>query len=473
LRGVDDREALLALVEQADPDDRFMMEAAAIALRGREDLVARPAGWDRKAAVLLWVLRAPGTMEWVAGHARREPEALEMLGRFTEPEAGEAMARFLADGVPLETRRRALRLLEKNVSMPWWRPLAKRADLRAEVDRLCGVKELAEDARRLSAVLGTRTLVKWRISPGYEARDCAGYDRAFPPEGAAEPERLEGWTEAKTGADGRVDLRAQRPAHLWMVGYAATLVEAREETETRLLLGYDDSAKVWVNGELVHAPHEHRAIFARDVAVPVRFAPGVNRVLVKIENRLGAWGFIAEVEDPEGRLAEVTERAGPPWKPSGERLDPARLPPAAELLAEKGDAARGREVFFRSGAACAKCHRARGEGGEIGPDLSTIGSKLARDGLLLSILRPSDAIPPEFTAWIVRTRSGAIHAGVPVEETPERLVLRDVEGRPLSIAKAEIEERKKSEVSPMPDGLVRELSRRDLADLLEYLAGLR
>jgi hypothetical protein len=60
-----------------------------------------------------------------------------------------------------------------------------------------------------------------------------------------------------------------------------------------------------------------------------------------------------------------------------------------------------------------------------------------------------------------------------MEETPERLVLKDGEGRRIDIPVPDIEARKKSEVSPMPEALVNELTRQDLADVLEFLSGLK
>ena len=55
------------------------------------------------------------------------------------------------------------------------------------------------------------------------------------------------------------------------------------------------------------------------------------------------------------------------------------LPPIAELVKRSGDAARGKELFATTGT-CAKCHKVNGEGKEVGPDLSEIGSKLSQGG---------------------------------------------------------------------------------------------
>ena len=69
------------------------------------------------------------------------------------------------------------------------------------------------------------------------------------------------------------------------------------------------------------------------------------------------------------------------------------LPPVGELIRRNGDSDKGRAVFFRAGLnSCAGCHRVRGQGQWVGPDLSTIGTKYGKDELLRSILNPSAAI---------------------------------------------------------------------------------
>jgi mono/diheme cytochrome c family protein len=68
------------------------------------------------------------------------------------------------------------------------------------------------------------------------------------------------------------------------------------------------------------------------------------------------------------------------------------------LLAE-GDSAAGREIFFNNPVvACSRCHAWNGEGGGVGPDLGDVGSRLAREGILESILDPNAAIAESWSA---------------------------------------------------------------------------
>ena len=158
------------------------------------------------------------------------------------------------------------------------------------------------------------------------------------------------------------------------------------------------------------------------------------------------------------------------------------LPPIQELMRRRGDVARGRAVFFKKEQAslmnggvvsCGSCHRVQGQGAWIGPDLSTIGTKYGKDELLRSILNPSAAIGYNFRAQVVATKDGRVLTGLLLEESPERIVLKTREGKRVSIATSEVEERATSDVSLMPEGLAQNMNDRELVDLLAFLESLR
>jgi putative heme-binding domain-containing protein len=150
------------------------------------------------------------------------------------------------------------------------------------------------------------------------------------------------------------------------------------------------------------------------------------------------------------------------------------LPPIRELIRRDGDPARGETVFFRQGAtSCARCHRVRGKGEWIGPDLSTIGVKYGREELLRSILNPSAAVGFSYRSQVVALADGRIVTGLIVEDTPEHLVIKDADGKRQTIPPSEIEDRKTSDLSLMPEGLAQTMTDTELVDLLSYLTTLR
>jgi len=141
---------------------------------------------------------------------------------------------------------------------------------------------------------------------------------------------------------------------------------------------------------------------------------------------------------------------------------------------QNGNPEQGRAVFFRTGLnSCASCHRVRGQGQWIGPDLSTIGTKYGKHELFRSILNPSAAIGYNYRALILALSDGRVVTGLPVEETPDRLVIKTAEGQRVVVRPGDVEDRKTSDVSLMPEGLAQTMTDNELVDLLEYLMTLR
>ncbi|APW61056.1 PVC-type heme-binding CxxCH protein [Paludisphaera borealis] len=150
------------------------------------------------------------------------------------------------------------------------------------------------------------------------------------------------------------------------------------------------------------------------------------------------------------------------------------LPSLFELIRRDGDAGRGETVFFRAASnACGACHRVQGRGQWIGPDLSTIGTKYGKEELLKSILNPSAAIGYNFRSMVVGLADGRVVTGLPVDETPERLVLKTAEGERVTIRPGDIEDRRASDVSLMPENLAQTMTDGDLVDLVVYLGTLK
>ena len=149
------------------------------------------------------------------------------------------------------------------------------------------------------------------------------------------------------------------------------------------------------------------------------------------------------------------------------------LPPLEELLRREGHATGGRSVFFRVGLnSCSSCHRVQGRGQWVGPDLSTISTKYGKDELLRSILNPSAAIGSSFRSLVLALVDGRVVTGLPIEETRERIVIKTADGKRVAVRTGEIDERKSSDVSLMPEGLAQTMGPEELIDLLAFLSSL-
>lgn len=148
------------------------------------------------------------------------------------------------------------------------------------------------------------------------------------------------------------------------------------------------------------------------------------------------------------------------------------LPPLAELIRSTGEAERGKQVFAMVGQ-CAKCHKVRGEGKDVGPDLSEIGSKLSKEALFTSILDPSAGINFNFETYLLLLEDGTVLSGILVSQTDDEVQLKNAEAIIRKIPKVEISEMKKSPVSLMPADLQKNLTAQNLVDVVEYLATLK
>lgn len=152
--------------------------------------------------------------------------------------------------------------------------------------------------------------------------------------------------------------------------------------------------------------------------------------------------------------------------------DATPLPPIAKLLKLKGDPQAGKKRFETT-ASCAKCHKVRGDGKDVGPDLSEIGSKLSREALFVSILDPSAGISHNYETYLIELVSGNVLSGVLVSQTREVVVLKTKEAIEKTVQKENIELMQKSETSLMPADLVKTMTQEHLADIVEYLVTLK
>ena len=152
-------------------------------------------------------------------------------------------------------------------------------------------------------------------------------------------------------------------------------------------------------------------------------------------------------------------------------IDPGDKLARWQLSLAGGDAERGRDIFLnRSSVSCLRCHKVEDDrGGEVGPSLKKIGAEKDRDYLLEAIVAPNARIAENFESVIVVTSEGRVITGVKRAEDDRTLTLITAEGQGIVIPKDEIEDRAAGK-SAMPEELVEHLSRRDVRDLVEYLA---
>lgn len=136
-----------------------------------------------------------------------------------------------------------------------------------------------------------------------------------------------------------------------------------------------------------------------------------------------------------------------------------------------GDAARGKTVYDGKGG-CAQCHRVRGDGSRVAPDLSDIGMLRKPSGIQRSLLEPTAGMLPINRPVRIVTRDGRTILGRRLNEDTQSVQLIDREERLISLLKADISQFELGMISEMPSYAGR-LTQDEVADLLAYLLSLR
>jgi putative heme-binding domain-containing protein len=130
----------------------------------------------------------------------------------------------------------------------------------------------------------------------------------------------------------------------------------------------------------------------------------------------------------------------------------------------KPDLALGRAIYVKS---CAQCHTLFGVGGKVGPELT--GSNRANlDYLLENILDPSAVIPKEYAMTLLALKDGRVITGIIRSETKAAYIVVTANDA-LTVPRDDVEMLTPSNISMMPDDLLKPLSETEICGLIAYL----
>jgi quinoprotein glucose dehydrogenase len=142
-----------------------------------------------------------------------------------------------------------------------------------------------------------------------------------------------------------------------------------------------------------------------------------------------------------------------------------------------GNASRGEWIFReRQDVSCLRCHSIKGQGGNAGPDLAGVVTRAGTDYknprqyILESILLPNKKIAPGFETVTLRTDDGDVLSGT-LKVEDDKTVSIDIPNQGIQkVEKSHIKKRQGG-LSAMPEDISKPLSKQDLRDLVEFLAG--
>jgi putative membrane-bound dehydrogenase-like protein len=146
-------------------------------------------------------------------------------------------------------------------------------------------------------------------------------------------------------------------------------------------------------------------------------------------------------------------------------LDPKLFEKSKAALDLPGDPARGAATFRKL---CITCHKAGGEGVEVGPSLASVKNR-PRDQILRDILYPSLTFAPQYHQYVVATNDGRLITGLLASSSATSYTIRRQGGEEVTVLRKDVEELSDTQAPLMPENLLEGLRPQEVADLLEFV----
>jgi len=156
-------------------------------------------------------------------------------------------------------------------------------------------------------VLGGGALTDWHIIGPFDNTDDRGFDRVYPPEKGIDLKKTYTgdngksirWKSKQTAQNGLFDFNKIFTNHEYGVVYCYAEIKAERKTRVPLLLGSDDGVVVWLNDREIYRHNEARGVVPGQDFLFVNLDKGVNKLLVKVNQKGGGWGLAVHVLDRE------------------------------------------------------------------------------------------------------------------------------------------------------------------------------
>jgi hypothetical protein len=155
-----------------------------------------------------------------------------------------------------------------------------------------------------------RFIREWKIIGPFDAPDMSFLQKTYPPEKETDLTRKHKgkngktveWMTMETEKTGFMRLENRiLPSERGII-YGLVYVQALDEHDTHMLVGSDDGVRIWINGGLIHNNPAYRGCYPDQDHIPVHLEAGWNKLLIKVLQGGGGWGFYVRFIDPEGLL---------------------------------------------------------------------------------------------------------------------------------------------------------------------------
>ena len=131
----------------------------------------------------------------------------------------------------------------------------------------------------------------------------------------------------------------------------------------------------------------------------------------------------------------------------------------------KADTSHGRTLFNKH---CLACHQLFGAGEKVGPDL-TGSNRADLNYILENLVAPNAVVGKDYQMTLLQLDDGRVLSGLITKETDSAVTLKTINDL-VVVPKDEIDQRKLSELSLMPNGLLDPMPPEEIRDLVAYLA---
>ncbi|NBR85146.1 MAG: dehydrogenase [Proteobacteria bacterium] len=250
----------------------------------------------------------------------------------------------------------------------------------------------------------------------------------------------------------------------------ATLLKPQQPAEIQTAavaqlakLGGSDSASVLLANWKAHSPALREAVLSALLSRPA----WIDTLLAALER-----GQVAPTQISPAQRQKLITHPQAALRDRATKLFAATSADRAKVIKDyavvaalTGSETRGRELFTKN---CGVCHKLKGEGREIGPDLGQVTTR-DTDWLLTAILDPNAAVETRYLSYTAETKSGREFTGIITTETPNNLVMRGADGTEETILRSDLRQLLGSGLSLMPEGMESALKPQDMADLLAFI----
>jgi putative heme-binding domain-containing protein len=134
------------------------------------------------------------------------------------------------------------------------------------------------------------------------------------------------------------------------------------------------------------------------------------------------------------------------------------------VLDAQGDAARGKEIFAKT---CAACHRVQGVGYETGPNIAAMKNR-GPEAILLNVLDPNREVNPQYLSYAALLEDGRTITGLIASETATSITFKRADNATDTVLRIDIQQLKSTGQSLMPEGMEKQIDKQAMADLLAY-----